>query len=387
MNVVSIAKIVYFFEIKLEKMSKKILFMIDRLNEGAGRVVYDLVKNLDENKFEPIVVSLYNEGNLISDFDKLDVKIIYLNKKSGKDLGLISKLKNLILKAKIGVVHTHNVDAYEYGVLAAWLAGIKRRIHTAHGKSVKENKLKKLRERIFHKFISLFLDDYIVVSKDLERYVSRNWCLNKNKIKTIYNGIDTSKYKKIKVKKNFLYKLGVNKNDFLIGIIAGLRPVKDHVTLIKAMKIVKKEIPNSKLLVVGDGPEKEKLVNLVKKFNLKEDILFLGNRKDIVKLLNCLDVGVLCSLSECLSVSLLEGMACGLPFVVTNVGGNPELITDGKNGFLVPVKEYKILANRIVKLLKDKRLRKKIGEENRKKIMNYFNVKDMIKNYEKIYNL
>jgi N-acetyl-alpha-D-glucosaminyl L-malate synthase BshA len=361
-------------------MPKKVLYIIDGLSEGAGRVLYDLVKFLKNYKI--IIVTLYKEGNLIDQFKKLNVKIINLNKKPGIRPATIIKLKNIIKKEKPDIVHTHNCNAYEFGVLAARILKVKKIIHTAHGKSVKPNKLKKLRESLFHKFISAFLTNYISVSKDLAKYAAKNWCLNKKKIKTIYNGIDTNTYKKIKVDKSFLYNLGIKKDDILIGIVAGLRPVKSHETLIKSMQLIKKQVPNSKLLIIGDGPEKNRLINLTDKLNLKKDILFLGNRKDIVKLLNCLDVSVLPSLSECLSIALLESMSCQLPVIATDVGGNPELIN---KDYLVKPKDYKNLAIKTVKLLKDKDLRENIGKQNRKRVLNHFNIQNMIKNYKKVY--
>lgn len=365
------------------KMNKiKTLFIIDRLNEGAGRVVYDLIDNIDKDKFECVVVSIYKGGNLVDAFNRLGIKIIHLDKKKGLGIGLILKLRRIVRKEKADIAHTHNVDAYEYGVLAAWLAGVKSIIHTAHGKSVK---VKRFRENLFHRFVSLFLDRYIAVSDDLGRYVNKNWCLDKKKVKTIYNGIDEGVYKKIKADKSFLYKLGIDKKDKLIGIMAGLRPVKDHITLIKSMKIVKEEIPNSKLLVVGDGPEKRRLVNFSIENGLDKDVIFLGNRKDTVELYNSFDVGVLSSLSECLSITLLEGMACEVPFVVTAAGGNPEVIDNGENGFLVPVRNHKILAEMIIQVLKSKKLRKDVGKKAREKVVKEFNVDNMVKKYGGLY--
>jgi glycosyltransferase involved in cell wall biosynthesis len=174
------------------------------------------------------------------------------------------------------------------------------------------------------------------------------------------------------------------KKGLIIGIVAGLRAVKNHASLIKAMKIVKKEVPDSKLVVIGDGPEKEKLIRLVDSLGLEKDVLFLGNRKDIVELYNSMDVGVLCSFSECLSISLLEGMSCGVPFVATRVGGNPELIGDDA-GVLVPVGNVEILAEEIIRLLKDKKLRDSIGKKAREKIVREFSVDKMIKSYEELY--
>lgn len=358
----------------------KILFIIDRLSAGAGRVLYDIVKNI---KSESVIVSVYSDGDMIEAFKELKIKIIFADKKPGIGLGFIFKLKKIIKKEKPDIVHTHNVDAYEYGILAAWLAGVDKIIHTSHGKSVKEDSFRKLRERLYHKTISLFLNKYIAVSKDLAKYASKNWCIGK-RIRVICNGIDTDKYKPVKTDKKFLYESGVDKDDYLIGIIAGLRPVKNHACLIKAMKIVVQVIPNTKLLIIGDGPEKDKIILQVYKSGLKNDVIFLGQRKDTIEIYNSLDVNVLCSFSECFSMTLLEAMSCQVPCIATDVGGNKELIDDGEDGFLIDI-DHKILAEKIIDLLRDDALRKNIGIKAREKIINEFDVKKMVKEYDEIY--
>jgi len=366
-------------------MTKKILFVIDRLNEGAGKVVYNIANSLDKNRFDVAVVSIYMGGNLTGLFDKSGIKVVYIEKKTRSHLSIVLNLRKIIKKEKADVVHTHNVDAYEYGVLAARLAGVKKIVHTSHGKSVKRGRFRRFRENLYHKFISLFLDRYIAVSRDLGKYAEKNWCLDKKKIKIVYNGVDTNKYRKLKVNRRLLNELNIRNGEKIIGIVAGLRHVKDHITLFKAMEIVKEEIPGSKLLVIGDGPEREKLIDFVNKSDLDKNIKFLGNREDIIELYNCMDVCVLCSLSECLSITLLEGMACCIPFVVTRVGGNPEVISDGADGFLVEAKDSNMIAEKIVKLLKDKELAYEIGKKAREKVLINFNVKGMVKKYEGLY--
>ena len=111
------------------------------------------------------------------------------------------------------------------------------------------------------------------------------------------------------------------------------------------MQVVGKEIPRARLFIVGDGEERNRLNELVTNLQLQQTVIFLGHRQDTVPLFNCFDVGVLCSRDECHSISLLEGMACELPFVATAVGGNPEIISDNENGLLVPSGQPEILAD------------------------------------------
>ena len=339
----------------------KVLYVIDSLSAGAGRVVYDLVKF---GRWKSVVVSIYPNGELEEDFRKLGVKIINLNKRPGMGLGMMFKIAKICFKGRIDLVHTHNVDAYDYGVLGAVLASC-RVIHTAHGKSVKRSKFKKFREKIFHKCLSIFLNDYITVSNDLGIYAYKNWSLIKPK--TIYNGVDTSKYKPLKVSRKFLLKYDINANDKIVGIVAGLRPVKNHSMLIKAMRIVVDKVKNAKLVIVGDGPERSRLEKLVSELKMEKNVVFLGNRFDTVKLYNSFDVNVLCSFSECFSMTLLEAMACGVPCIATNVGGNPELVNN-----LVSL-DYEELASRI------------ISSFGSKVDGNLIEVEDMIEDYAKVY--
>ena len=231
----------------------------------------------------------------------------------------------------------------------------------------------------------MFLDEYKTVSDDLGKYASKNWCIDRKKIKTIHNGIDTEKYRKIKADQKLRSSLGIGKKDKVIGIVAGLRPVKDHFTAIKAMEKVKEEIPNCKMLIVGDGPEREKLEKFAEVSGLEDNIHFLGNRKDTVDIYNCFDAGVLSSLSECLSITLLEGMACEKLFIATAVGGNPEVIENGTDGFLVPAKNPGLMADMIIQALKSKKVRQDMGNKARKKITERFNSENMAKRYEELY--
>ena len=364
----------------------KILYVIDRLNEGAGRVVYDLVRFIDRSRFAVEIAAIYRQGNLLEDFSDCAVKIFYLDKKPGKDLGLIARLRDLIRRGRYTIVHTHNVDGYEYGVAAAFWAGARRIIHTAHGKSIKASPWRRRQESLYHRLLARCLSDYIVVSNDLGVYVAGNWCRNRRKIRTIYNGVDTAAYAPLVPPSCTLAGLELPQPVKLLGIVAGLRPVKDHATLLQAMQALKPRWPECRLLVIGDGPERSALERMRTELGLADEVFFLGNRRDVAQLFNCLDVGVLCSRSECLSMTLLEGMACQVPFVATEVGGNPELIRNRSNGLLVAPAKPRQLATAISELFSVPQLREQLGHNARATVVKSFTTHQMIAAYQRLYS-
>ena len=175
--------------------------------------------------------------------------------------------------------------------------------------------------------------------------------INSIKIHKIENGIDTRYFSPIPKNKNLLNELKISENHFIIGNIARLAPVKDHVTLIKTFDIARKIYPNMRLVIVSDGPEKSNLEALINELNLSENVMLLGFRRDIREMFSIVDMFVLSSISEGTSITILEAMAAGKPVIATNVGGTPNLVEDGKTGFLVSPSELLLLGRKIIELI------------------------------------
>jgi glycosyltransferase involved in cell wall biosynthesis len=177
----------------------------------------------------------------------------------------------------------------------------------------------------------------------------------------------------------------VQRKDVVIGIIARLVPVKDIPTLLHAMHRVIQAESNVRLEVVGDGPERAALEALSTKLGLQNHVSFLGFRRDIPPLLARFDIFVLSSLSEGTSVTLLEAMAAGKPVVVTGVGGNVSLVEHNRNGFVISPRRPDELADALLLLLNNPALRRRMGEENRRKALEEFTVGTMVSRYEELY--
>jgi glycosyltransferase involved in cell wall biosynthesis len=169
-----------------------------------------------------------------------------------------------------------------------------------------------------------------------------------------------------------------------VGIVARLSQEKGHKVLINAFKQVSQKL-NAKLLIIGDGPLKETLMQQVQDLQIQDRVLFLGFRKDIPQLLAMIDLFVLSSFTEGISLTLLEAMASGKPVVATMVGGNPEVVVNRKTGYLVPAGDATSMAEMMISLLGDHQKRQEMGIAGRERVIEYFSMENMNAGYTKLY--
>ncbi len=174
---------------------------------------------------------------------------------------------------------------------------------------------------------------------------------------------------------------GDSGRDVVVIHVSNFRPVKRIQDLVYAMRIVVKRAPDARLMLVGDGPERHSIERLIESLGLRRHVLVTGYRSDVANLMRCSDVAVLCSETESAPLTLLEGMSSGLPFVATSVGGVPEIVRDGFNGFLVPTKHPEAIAERIVELNEDPGLRRRLGEEARRTILERYTAERVVEQY------
>jgi len=259
--------------------------------------------------------------------------------------------------------------------------------------------------RIFiEKKLSSFLvpDQYIAVSnsakngfiKSVVDNISNKSLKDKltAKILLVQNGIDLEGLR-VKAKENNLTKrdLGFDENDFIIGAVGRLDPIKNYGLLIKAFKLFCTKIKDSnlkkvKLCIIGDGSQKTELEELVNKLKITEKIFFAGWRSDAYNFYPLFDCFVLSSFSEGLSIALLEALCFGLPIITTNQGCEHDVVIDGQNGFLVPSGREELLAGAIEKLYKDPELILKMRKTNYKLIKSYFTISRQAGCYQGVYS-
>ena len=356
---------------------------------GVEKYVVDLANNIDSRKFIPVIFCLGNHGPLAEKIKK-NTKIYCLNKKKGNDIGLVLRLSRLFKKEKIDIIHSNNWSTFAESVIAKQFAGNIPLIHTQHGMEMNdlESKEKRFIRNRLRQFLSFFTNQIVVVSCATKQFVCKEWGISEKKAKLIYNGIDINNFKQDSSKRKICrLALGVNEDETVIGSVGRLMRVKNYGLLLKAVSKLHMNYKKVKILFVGDGPERNSLRLLAKELDILDKIIFLGNRADISDLLCAMDIFVLPSISEGVSIALLEALASGLPAIATSVGGNKEIIQDNINGILVENNNPDDLCKAIERMLSDRDYRRTLGNNGISRVREVFLLDRMLWEYENLYLL
>lgn len=312
------------------------------------------------------------------EFKNPNVKVFLLPKKNLKNpvhlISKIFKIRKLVKEINPDLINAHY--ASHYGFLAALTN--KPFICSVWGSDILVIPKKMNSAKVTTKY-ALKKANFITCDADHLAKAIEDFGIDRNKIKLIYYGVDVEKFKRNEQKKA---------SKPTVISIRNLEPLYDVETLIRSAQLVIREVPNAQFVIGGDGSQRSYLENLSQELNCSQNIHFVGRiRNDILpKYFSSSDVYVSTSLSDGgLAASTAEAMACKLPALVTNFGDNSKWIKNNKNGFLFPLKDYKALASRIIKLLKNKRLRRQIGESNRKVIENKLNIHKEMEKLDDLY--
>jgi glycosyltransferase involved in cell wall biosynthesis len=289
-------------------------------------------------------------------------------------------LISFIKKSGCQIVHTHSGCWAKVAVACAYLSNM-RLVYTEHGRTFPDPQLQIYLDRMAGKFT----DRIVAVGEPLREYLINTVKLPARKVITIKNGIDTARFgpsaeTRAAVRNEFGYGTG----DVVIAIVARLAPVKNHKLLIDTFGTFAGKYPQARLLIIGDGPLRGELESHVAHCSLQQKITFAGDRPDVERLMTGADIATLSSQSEGISLTLLEAMATGLPVVATNVGGNPTIITEGRDGHLVEqnVPSYSTALGRLVE---SETVRRQLGERARTTVIEKWSVTRMAEQYQELY--
>jgi len=371
-------------------MKKKLLFVIDNLEFGGGeRVFAQIINGLPSERYEIFLASGPGEELHLS-LSQKDVFCIPLDFSKRVNPSLSVRLARIIKDKKIDLVHGQGGRAEFYARIATKLAGSVKYVSTiampVEGYDVRP--LRKKTYRLFDSTTEKYVDTFIVVSDVLKNTLIHQHRIPPEKVKRIYNGIEINLYdpaisesQRTKTRNYF----GVRKEDVLIGALGRLVWQKGFEHLLHAARELLKLNKNIKILLVGDGPLKEKLKSQASDLEIDNCITFTGFRSNITEILSAIDILVIPSLLEGFPMVTLEGMAMAKPIVATRIDGITEQISDGVEGILVPPKDPDSLAKAIMKIIEDKNLTRTLGVNARRKVEKEFSVKKMISETEKVY--
>jgi sugar transferase (PEP-CTERM/EpsH1 system associated) len=313
---------------------------------GLERVMVNCINAMQNSDYKHVVIALTEVSDFSTHLHE-NVEVYQLDKKSGKDLASHWRLFKLLRKIKPNILHTYNLAAIEYHPVAS-LAGVKGHLHAEHGREISDPEGLNPKHNLLRKLISPFIDYFVPVSTDLDGWLKNIVKIPARKVKLIRNGINTQVFN--------LTKIADNAVRFIH--IARFNPVKDQANLLRAFALLVNKHTlkptDVNLTMVGDGELMTSLKALTAELSLNEYIHFTGARNDIAELLASADIFVLSSIAEGIPMTVLEAMSAGLPIISTRVGGLPELIEQGTNGYLVEKENTAALAEAMYHYVDDK---------------------------------
>ncbi len=359
---------------------KRILHIIQSLgNGGCENMLLRTLPLLDD--FEHKIITLKELGDLASKFVSVGIAVETIHCDGLLDISGIFRLRKIVTKGNPDIILTYLFHADVLGRLAlhnATKATIIPFLRTTY------NHPKYLIARILEWLTKPIVNRYLANSEAVKDFYVKNIGIHQEKITVIPNGIDVEYFDSIKPNLELRKSIGIHPNDFVIICVSNLHINKGHKYLLEAFEklhtsnneTAKTIQPfNFRLLLVGDGPEKENLQNQSKNYQSKKNILFLGKRTDVPQLLRISNLFILPTLFEGQSNALMEAMASGLPIITTDIPENKVLIENEKTGLLVPIKNSKILLEGMLSLIKNDNLRMTMGQSSQKSIKENFNLK------------
>jgi glycosyltransferase involved in cell wall biosynthesis len=354
---------------------------------GCQRHVVELLRVIDRDMYRPYICTMQPGGALLEEIEKLGLEMYCLD--IGRILSLktfikIFKLAKFIRRNRIQIIHSYLFEANFLGLLTyilcfKWnlkLVASVRSIHESHTR----------RDFRINQVVNWFATKIIVVCDAVKQCVMDEGA-PEIKIETIYNGVDCERYSPLPNVEDLSDKSNAQAHRKVrIGVVASLNEHKGHEYLIEALANMVKEYPNLECFFLGDGKLKTKLQSQARNLGIDQNIVFNGYQTNVLRYLRDADIFVLPSVHEGMSNALLEAMACRLPIVATDVGGNREVVSDGVSGYLVPPRDPRALAEKILPLVRDNKLRERFGNAGRKIAEADFSLKVMAKNYQEFYS-
>lgn len=351
-------------------------------------IFINVIRRVDNARFSHVICYLgENRGsrNIISD---LGYEVIYLGFRKKQldhfNPAVVLQLAEVLREKRIQILHCHKHKPTLYGTLASVIAGHISVISHVHGLS----RTRSLTRRAANWAILKSVEKIIAVSESVRRdVIQTNWQIDPSKVVTVKNCIDLQMIDSINVsRQEARQRLGLAEDEIVFGTVGRLAATKGQSYLIEAFAEVRESLPTARLVIIGQGTLRQDLEKKADELGVLPGVLFAGYRDDVFELLRGLDIFVLPSLAEGLSIALLEAMAVRLPVIASHVGGIPEVFGESQCGILVPPRDARALAAAMLDIGSvDGAVKKEMGEQGRRRVEEEFTTDVMIRNLTEIY--
>lgn len=346
----------------------------------------DVLPRLDRDRFDVSLVCLREMGPLAEDLAEHGIPVSLIRFKKRWDFGAMRRLTALMKKRKIDVVHSHMYRSNVPATVAARRAGIKRVWAQVHNVDTWETR----RQLSMDRFLCRWREGMIAVSEEVQRDVVNQLNLPKEKVKVIYNGVDTDRFGMGDGRDELRREWGAEPNDLVFLMAARMveqkRP-QDFLEMARHLMDLERAMrkrPRSYFVIAGEGPKTGELKEHLLTLPMPERVRFIGQRDDMPRVMNAADIFVMTSVKEGFSNALLEAMASGLAIIATSVGGNAEAVRDDKDGVIIPPMQIEQLHRTADRMVMDSRWRDALRASARERAEK-FSLQTMIRNIEALY--
>ena len=351
---------------------------------GAEVLVRETIRRLGA-RIVPTIFCLDAVGRIGEELVTEGVDLVCFGRKPGRDWGVGRKIATAIRDRGIEVVHAHQYTPFFYSALAKPLCGFRPKvILTEHGRHYPD-RVSPLRRAVNRLALDRLADAVTACCRFSAEGLSRTDGFAGARIEIIENGIEVDRYGPPADKALAKADAGLEPDRRYLIHVARHHPVKDQPTLLRGFAAAALDLPGVELLMVGDGPLRADLESLAVELRVPDRVTFLGIRTDIPELMRAADAFALTSLSEAASLTLLEAMASGLPAVVTNVGGNPEIVRHEREGLLFPRGDASACADAIRRVFRDPELAARLGAAGRARAVERYQLTRTVEEYFRLY--
>ena len=358
----------------------RVVYVVPNLGVGgAERHVIDLMSRLDRSRFAPSVVCIGEQGGLFYALGEAGVPAVAFGRTKPQAIMSLLDLIRVFRSTRPDVVIVAGFNAELLGRVSAAITRVPHVVLWLHNCDDIEPRtpLRRLSDRVLDRVTAA----YFGVAQRQVDYMRDQLGYPDHKIRVIRNGVDATQFDG--AGRGPRSELGFDEHDLVVGILAALRPEKDHETFLRAAGIIAAKIPEARFLIVGDGERRPGLEALARDLGVADRVVFAGVRQDVAAILNSMDVFVLSSSVDCFPMALLEAMAASRPSVCTAVGGIPEIVEEGVTGCLVPAKDAEALADRVAHLLRSPEQRSQWGAAARERVDLHFTLRNCVQETER----
>jgi len=367
-----------------------IVHVVYRLGVGGlENGLVNLINHLPAARYRHAIVCLTQATEFRQRIRRADVSVHEIHKRAGKDPAAYWRLWRLLRQLDPDVVHTRNLATIDCQFVAA-LAGVRGRVHGEHGWDVYDLHGTNRRYRQLRRLAAKFVGRFVTMSRDLERWLVSDVGVPAACVTQIYSGVDATRFHPRVGPRGAFGPAGFcDERSFVIGTAGRLEAVKDPATLVRGFVALLERQPQlrerARLVFIGDGALREALQAQIAQAGIGQLCWLAGSRDDVPALLRGLDLFALPSLNEGISNTILEAMATALPVVATRVGGNLELVREGRTGRLFPASDATAVADALVAYAAEPELARRHGAAARAVVEAEFALTRMVDEYAAVY--